>query len=173
MIYIFCATKTEAQAINEHYKLKKSKKYSLNVFQNDNITVIVSGIGKENTQKNIDCFFHCFSVTSEDTFVNIGIAAAPKHYPIGSLWKIGRVLYKDDAITIGCNTKTLQTVDTEQNTPLAHITDMEGFFIAQFFRQYDFLIYKVISDHFEPKNITKEAVKQLLKAALKDLFLMN
>jgi len=120
MIYIFTATKSEAQAIVEKYKLKKQKKYSLQVFYNQDIEVIISGIGIENTQKSLTLFQKFSTYTPQDTLLNIGIAGAPQEFFIGQLLKINHVIYDTDKITLSFGNIILRTVKqpifTQQTT---------------------------------------------------------
>jgi len=169
MIYIFTATKSEAQAIVEHCKLKKNKNYTFSFFQSKTINLLVTGIGKELVQRSLENFFQTFQPTQQDRFINIGITAAPKEFAIGTLHKVQTILFENKAITLDENGITLRTLLLPQNTPLNTFADMEAFFIAQKLQNYSLEIYKVVSDHFDPSSVTKEKTKQLIKKALKEI----
>ncbi len=139
MIYIILALKAEAQAFVDKYKLKN--------YENENIKVIISGMGKEN-MKNSTC--HALrSFTQEDTVVNVGICGACKKYNIGELID-------------GMKTK-ITCVEHEVWHDEFEIVDMEsdGFLEAtkEIKNRY---MFKVVSDHFEPKSVTKDKAKKLI-----------
>ena len=160
MVYIFTATKTEAQALVEHFKLQKKE----NFFTNEMMQVHISGVGIENAYsyaKNLQP-----QISLEDSVINIGIAAAPKQYAIGEIVTIKNVCFKDEELIVSKEGEKLLTCKTPQKRYQETIVDMEGFGFAKVFAKYNFKIYKVISDHFEPENITKDGVKKLLKSAL-------
>ncbi len=160
MVYILTATKTEAQALVEHFKLSKKD----NCFGNEKIEVYISGVGLENA-------YHLAKklqdrVSLEDTVINIGIAAASKQYAIGEIVTIKKVCFEDEELIISKEGEKLLTCKTPQKRYQETIVDMEGFGFTKVFAKYNFKIYKVISDHFEPEKITKDGVKKLLKNAL-------
>ena len=49
MLYIVVALKPEAQAFVDRYKLSKSKLGNFTLFSNDNMILIVSGLGVQNS----------------------------------------------------------------------------------------------------------------------------
>ncbi len=160
--YIFVATKTEAQAFVELFGLKKNKRNGYTVYHDnsENIEVIVSGVGVANAANAAKAFT---SLKNSGAVYNVGIAAAPSKYPIGSVEKIGSILYHDKTITLEAGA-TLQTLDTPCSEYKNTLVDMEGFGFASILP--DITLYKIVSDHFEPRNLTKEGVKNLIKEAL-------
>lgn len=163
MVYILTATKTEAQALVEHFKLSKKD----NCFGNEKIEVYISGVGLENA-------YHLAKklqdrVSLEDTVINIGIAAAPYRYSIGELVKIKEVFLENNQLIISNQGETLFTCKESQNIYQEKIVDMEGFGFAKVFSKYNFKIYKVISDHFEPNKVEKDEVKKMIKNSLEKI----
>ena len=139
MIYIMVALKAEAQAFVDKYKLKN--------YKNENIAVFVSGMGKEN-MKIATC--HALkNFTPNDKIVNIGICGACKKYAIGDLID-------------GIKTQ-ITCVDYEIKDDKFEIVDMEsdGFLEAtkEIKNRY---IFKIVSDNFEPKSVTKDKAKKLI-----------
>jgi hypothetical protein len=169
MKYIFTATKTEAQAIVEYFKLKKLSASPLIAYGNNSLHVIVTGIGKEKVLHTLAIFDTHYTLLEDDSLCNIGIAAAPKKFPIGSLCPIEKLFYKDECLHLPTKGEELLSVTQPQNKQLQTLVDMEAFFIAKHFMGKNLKIYKVVSDHFQPEVVTKEKTKQLLKEALKKL----
>ena len=130
--------------------------------------LIVTGIGIENAKKAALFVKEHFSPSLEDILLNIGIAAVSKEIPVGTLCKVGSVIYKDARIDLSEDGFLLQTVDTPQKTPRETLVDMEAYGLVEIFGT-DLKVYKIISDHFEPENVTKEGVKKLVSAALAKL----
>ena len=165
MIYIFCATKSEAQAIVEHKKLQKKKIYGKNIFSNDSIHLFVTGVGKKNAAQTALWCKETFSPSYDDVILNIGIAAAPKAIAIGSLCRISTLFCGDAQYTIAPKGYALQTVDHPQSKMVEHLVDMEACALFGVFKKR-LRIYKIVSDHFEPHNVTKERTKRLIASVL-------
>ncbi|MBL0708511.1 MAG: hypothetical protein JJW00_05650 [Sulfurimonas sp.] len=148
MLYIICALKSEAQAFVDKYKLPKSK-------QNTMLTVVVSGIGKANmfsaTQKIVQ------KMSKDDIIVNIGICGANHTY------KIGEIIdgFKEDLTCVD---------EAVSQDSIYTLVDMESCgFIDASKEVKNRYIFKVVSDHFEPQNITKEKTKQLIFNAIDNI----
>ena len=173
MLYIVTALKPEAQAFVDKYKLKKSKLNNYTCFKKDNITLIISGIGVTNARLATQTLINNFDITDDDIFLNTGICAASSSYKIGALLKIGTVVYNENAFTFDTDKKTLHCIDEEAKTDTYNIVDMEsfGFYDAIVHNPAikNFFILKVVSDHFEPKKITKEYTKSLLFNVIDDI----
>ena len=154
MRYIITATKSEAQAFIEKYKLDALK-------SNDLYSIIVSGVGCEcmhtTTQEILS------QLKESDTLVNVGICGASDAFEIGELLQI-------DTTTqcINGSEKVLTCVDEALgDTNLYDAVDMEssGFIQAskRFKNRY---MFKVVSDHFEPSKVTKDKTKKLIYAQI-------
>ncbi|WP_373072028.1 hypothetical protein [Sulfurimonas sp.] len=140
MIYILVALKSEAQAFVERFKLGIDK-------QNDKLSVVISGMGSENMFKATSEVVA--KMKPEDTIINVGICGADKKYSIGQLF---------DA-----NDINLTCVDHEVSDNTYEVVDMEskGFIEATKSVQNK-RVFKVVSDHFEPKSVTKDMAKKLI-----------
>ena len=140
MVYIMVALKSEAQAFVDRFKLPPNK-------QNDQITVVISGIGSENMFKATSEVVS--KMTTNDTIVNVGICGACKKYAIGELLDASKV--------------DLKCVDHEVSYEMYDVVDMEsrGFIDATKDINNSY-IFKIVSDHFEPKSVTKDMAKKLI-----------
>ena len=173
MLYIVTALKPEAQAFVDKYKLKKSKLQNYTLFQNENITLIISGIGVTNTRLATQTLINNFDITDDDIYLNVGICAAPKKHALGELIEIGSIIYRNTNHTFDTNKKTITCMDEEVATKQETVVDMEsyGFYDAVVHNPAikKFHILKVVSDHFEPITITKENTKSLLFNVIDDI----
>jgi len=171
MKYIVVALKPEAQAIVEKFKLKKSKLDGYTLFTNDEIKLIISGMGIENARLATQTLINHFDICDEDVYINIGICGASHSYAIGEFIECGGVVYDgleyhfdEQKPFICCVREAVSDKDEE-------LVDMEsyGFYDAVVHNPAikEFHIYKVVSDHFEPKKVTKERTKKLMADALK------
>ena len=167
ILYIITALKPEAQAFIDKYKLTKTRLSSYSVFFNQDMMLIVSGVGVENAAKATQTFINHYDITDDDIYLNIGICGASKKYKIGELLEIGTINYNTkDSPLQSKSQKILTCLDTEANDNSYEIVDMEsfGFYDAVIHSPAikNFHILKVVSDHFEPDTITKETTKSLI-----------
>ena len=166
MLYIVTALKPEAQAFVDKYKLKKNRLQNYTLFYNENIRLIISGIGVNNARIATQTLINTYDITDDDIYLNVGICAAPSSYTIGELLEIGSIDYRNTSYTFDTDKHTLTCKDEEAATEHKTPVDMEsfGFYDAVIHSPAikKFHILKVVSDHFEPHTITKENTKSLL-----------
>ena len=143
------ALKAEAQAFVDKFKLKK--------YKNDKLCVTVSGIGKENMQKATCQVLKKFS--ENDTIINVGICGASEEFEIGELLDICVTTQ-----SVGTREAVLKCVDREVSDKKRYdIVDMESAGFLQATKDIkNKYIFKVVSDHFEPKRVTKDSAKKLI-----------
>ena len=173
MIYIVTALKPEAQAFVDFYKLNKSKLGNYTLFSNDNIKLIISGLGVTNARGATQTLINNFDIVDDDIYINIGICGASKIYDIGTLLELGSIIYKEQVYSFNTSKKEILCIDTEASSQLHKIVDMEsyGFYDAIIHSPAikNFHILKVVSDHFEPQTVTKEKTKALLFNVINDI----
>lgn len=167
MTYIVTALKPEAQAFVDRYKLKKSKLSGFTVFTNENIRLIISGIGVANARIATQTLIDQFDILQDDIFLNIGICGASKKHPLGTLFEIGEINYEGISYTLHSYIgSVIHCVSKEMNTHEHEIVDMESFGFYDALRHstviQNYHVFKVVSDHFEPQTVTKESTKSLL-----------
>jgi nucleoside phosphorylase len=140
MIYILVALKCEAQAFIEKFKLDSTK-------QNENISVVISGVGNLNMKNTASKIVS--KMREDDLILNVGVCGASKNYSIGQL------LDERDV--------ELTSLDHEVDYTKYEAVDMEsaGFKEATKGVKNSY-IFKVVSDHFEPKDVTKDLAKKLV-----------
>ncbi|MCF6331194.1 MAG: hypothetical protein L3I99_06570 [Sulfurimonas sp.] len=141
MIYMIFALKAEAQAFID-------KKLDVNI--------IISGIGSQNmynaTKKTLKL------MNEDDIIVNVGICGASKKFHIGELLDISMPSQRvKEKFTLTCVNNEVQNKDKYE------IVDMEslGFIDATNMIKNRYM-FKIVSDHFEPKKVTKDGTKKLI-----------
>ena len=166
MLYIITALKSEAQAYVERYRLQRSKEGEYITFRGEGVLVLVSGLGVYKMRLATQFLLDSYDVDESDIFLNIGICGASKNYKIGELVKVATVIYRGRSYTFEEEGEQLQCVESEIDEELYELVDMEsyGFYDALIHNRAvkRFYIFKVVSDHFEPKSVTKDATKKLL-----------
>ena len=160
---IVVATKHEAKPLIDILNLEfANKKESFKTYQNQNIKLIISGIGKINSA--IATTFLLQQTDAKCEIFNIGIAAGLNKQ---SLYEVGEVVDKEigkkfvlgDGIKLICS----DFACTDMKNSL--IADMEasGFLMAafRFLSKENIKIIKLISDVFEPKMFDKKYIYDL------------
>jgi nucleoside phosphorylase len=134
-IFIYTALPCEAKPLSDYYQLKKDTTVqAFSIFRNDDIALIVTGIGKTAMAAGIAYSQALFSAAQNPVMLNIGIAGHKGH-AIGSLFIIdkitdadsGRRFYPPLAFTPPCLTTGLQTAAKPQHSyPQSDLCDMEA-----------------------------------------------
>ncbi len=171
MIYILTALKSEAQAFVDKYKLKKKKIGNYSIYTNENIFLLISGIGILKAIESSEFLITNFQIDKNDTIINIGICGATPKYEIGKLLQIQDINYNQQNYKLSsCTGYTLTCIDYEATTDFYEIVDMESYGFYKIFHKYNLYIFKVVSDYFEPDTITKEGTKTLIFNTIDELF---
>ncbi len=166
MLYIVTALKPEAQAFIDKYKLKKESLQNYKIFTNENIRLIVSGLGVKNSMIATQTLINHFDITDNDIHLNIGICGASDKYEIGELLNISTIKYKETSYLLKENIlKTITCLDDE-----AHTDDYDAVIHSPAIKNR--YILKVVSDHFEPHKVTKDKTKSLIFNVIDDINLL-
>lgn len=174
MLYIVTALKPEAQAFVDKYKLQKSKLGDFTIFTNQDMMVIISGLGVKNALFATQTLINHFDITDDDIYINVGICAADKKYKIGELINIDTIKYHCAKHKINDRDETtLECLDKEANEAKHEIVDMESFGFYDAVKHSpaikNIFVFKVVSDHFEPQKVTKEGTKSLIFNVIDDI----
>jgi nucleoside phosphorylase len=173
MIYIVTALHAEAAILIEHYQLQKIKKNPYPIYQNRDIILIISGIGKIEAAIATTYLLTHYQATSNDRVFNIGIASSSKSsLKIGTLFHINKII--DDATArvyhLADGEYAITCVDRACHSPQGIKTpliDMEsiGIFLAakEFLSKDAIMIVKIISDHTDSTIPSPENVKSLIE----------
>lgn len=159
----------EAQGIVEYLKLTKTTK---STFENDDVLLLVGGIGKEKTINSLEDIYSKYRFHKA---INIGIAGCDN-----TAYKIGELVCTTHTIE-GIHHLPITTVDTPAssslpltlNTQPTQIYDMESSYFTQisskYLKQSEIYVFKVISDYLDTTMPNKDFVKKLIKNRLNDI----
>ena len=157
MILIHTALRCEAQSFIEYYKLKK---LNSKIYLNDEIIILISGIGKKNTLSSLDYMFLTYDIKKA---INIGIAGCNNiNIKIGNLYCTNQNIKEIENLPL----ITSDTVVTSSNAMATSLYDMEGQYFDQVSQKYlkkeNIYIFKIVSDHLSSKILQKDFIKNLI-----------
>lgn len=166
---IHCALLCEAQALINYYKLsldrtKPNKPTHIKIYSNDTLVIVISGVGKINTQNTLKYIFKNYQISKA---INLGIAGcSDKNIKIGSLFCTNKKLENLNHARI----TTLDTICTNKNQISTILVDMESQYFEEIvsFHLEDIYIIKVVSDHLEEQIPKKSFVIQLIQNTFKE-----
>ncbi len=186
-IGIVCAMSEEVQKIVSTFELQPLEKHlGYDIYQNNNITLIESSIGKVASSLATTTLIDKFNITQ---LINIGLAGALKTIPAGSAYFVSSVTQHDVFIpfdeyqqdmyqSIECqtpdhakNTLTLTTGDqfiTNSNNinNNADIVDMEGFAVAYVATRYNIPITMIKGVSDDANNSSESELFENLNTAM-------
>lgn len=176
MKYIITALDAEARVFIERYSLKRNFDLPYTLYQNEEMLVLVCGMGKINALAATSALLGYRIPKEGDILLNIGICGAPEEYEIGEALIIHQIIderrhyYPDILYPHTLNEISLACVDRPQSSPNAFAVDMEsaGVFLSasKFFKLHRIAFIKIVSDHFHPDGVTKEGVIDLIRSRL-------
>jgi len=177
MTYILTALKSEADPIIDFFHLKKIDDKKFQIFTNEKITLIISGIGK--IESAIATTYLLPKPNS--ILINIGICGSPKHKK-GELFQIKKIIDKSSTKVVHLkgkyifNTQSITCCDTPQNDKIKFknsLVDMEsfGFYKSakKFVKDENIYLIKVVSDNISNNILTKNEVYDLIYMHLKSI----
>lgn len=176
MKYIITALDAEARVFIEHYSLKRNFDLPYTLYKNDDMILLVCGMGKMSALMATSALLGYRIPKKEDILLNIGICGAPNEFSIGEALIIhqildnGRNYYPDILFSHALRETSLLCVNAPQSEPTEFPVDMEsaGVFLAasKFFKLHQMVFLKIVSDHFTPEKITKEGTIDLIRSHL-------
>lgn len=177
MIYIITALDAEARALVDHYHLRRDFSLPYTLYKNEQMVLLVSGMGKNNALMAVSALLGWRIPKAEDCLINIGICGAPPSYEIGETLLIhqirdaNRSYYPDILYTHSLRECSLTCVDEAQSALHDSPVDMESGAVfcasSRFFKLHRLAFIKIVSDHFTPETVTKEGVIELIQSNLK------
>ena len=165
MILIHTALLCEAQAFIEEYKLSK---INSKIYKNNDLIVLISGIGKENTIFSLDYIFLNYNI---DKAFNIGIAGINNtDIDIGNLFCTNHKLTNIEQLEL----ITVDKVQTDSNKHANTLLyDMEAKYFELISLNYlnkdSIFIFKTVSDYLNSDILKKDYIKSLIKKNIGDI----
>lgn len=179
MIYLITALDAEAKPLCDHYRLKRDSSLPYTLYRNDEIVLLVSGIGKANAMMALSALLGWRIPEAGDILVNIGICGAPSEYMIGEALLIHQIFegerhyYPDILYSHTFREVSLVCIDSPQSIVRDYPVDMESSAVFQaasrFFKLHQIAFIKIVSDHFTPENVTKEGAMELVRSHVNTL----
>ena len=176
MIYIITALDAEARALVDHYRLKRDTSLPYTLYKNEQMVLLVSGMGKTNALMSVSALLGWRIPEESDILINIGICGAPEEYRIGEVLLIHQIrdanrrYYPDILYTHSLRECSLTCVDEAQSVVHDSPVDMESSAVfcaaSRFFKLHRLAFIKIVSDHFTPETVTKEGVIELIQSNL-------
>ncbi len=170
MIYIVVALKVEAQEIINKYKLKKNVSLNFDIYENKNIYLVISGMGRDNALMATTALLSYKKPKKSDSLINFGICASVLE--IGTLLHINSISFKDKTFypdilfETSLDDSTLTSFEEPMDGFYKTAVDMEAFWIykvaQKFFKSSSIFIVKLVSDNFEPSKVNKENITKLI-----------
>ena len=96
MLYITVALSAEARPLIDHFQLTRTYTLPYTTFENEEVKLIVTGIGIENAMMATSALLGQFPPSKTDILVNIGICAAPQSFEIGEVFLVHKISYKNN-----------------------------------------------------------------------------
>jgi len=179
MIYLITALDAEAKPLCDHYRLKRDSSLPYTLYRNDEMTLLIGGIGKANTMMALSALLGWRIPETGDILINIGICGAPSEYTIGEallihqLFEGERRYYPDILYPHTLREVSLVCIDSPQSIVRDYPVDMESSAIFQaasrFFKLHQMAFIKIVSDHFTPESVTKEGAMDLVRSHVNTL----
>ena len=171
MTYILSAFETEARALIDFYKLSKKNNSAYKIFYNEDIFLIISGMGQERASEAIEYLILNYPNKKEDIFINLGICAGQKKYKVGELLHVETLTNNEESHKMAkIGNKITQVSCFSSKTPVSSIisqdiAEMEAMSIYKVVRDYfkhtNISFLKIVSDNFNPQKFSKQFVIDL------------
>ena len=179
MQYIVTALKSEARPLIDYYGLEFSGISNIPIYKNNNVTLFITGVGKENVSNFLKSFFKKNDF-KKNHIINIGISGGRKgSCRIGQLFLINKVSDEKSKssfnfeyeYSFGLKNSEITTVlkpVVNDNFKGKGLVDMEAYEICKAINNLGDLdrlfILKIVSDHMDMKHhISSIKVQQLIK----------
>ncbi|CAM0497211.1 nucleoside phosphorylase [Thermoanaerobacter kivui] len=186
MVFIATALYIEAKPIIEYYDLKKDvENRYFQVFKNEEITLIVTGIGKINSSIAVSHAATKYSCDFDDYIINIGICGSKdSNDKLGSIYLINKIIdnetkknYIPDVLINHffeeSDIETFNYVVNDATLMSAKLCDMEasGFYQAasKYFETHRIYLLKIVSDNVSLSAVSKETVYNLIKNTIEEI----
>lgn len=187
MQIILSALKAEAIPLINYYKLSPNNSIGLQMYKNDLLTILITGVGKKNVNKALKEYLKKSKNIDEAKFINIGIAGGVKgNCKIGEMFFINKVF--DDYLEVDYNIKTGKRPNILENhvttvfEPILNngqgregLVDMEAYEICSVLSDFNQLnkviIIKIVSDFMDSdtKYLSSKQIQKLIEKNLYDI----
>lgn len=188
MIFICTATYFEGESFIKKLSLKKDINITkFQVFKNNDITLIITGVGKIKATSALVHTFSIYNTQSPSLLINFGICGASnKKLPIGTTYLCNKLIdnsskktyYTDIIYNTPFEEACIETYDTIINVPIDYeitgdLIDMEAVGVYEggslFLHTHEIFIIKLISDYLDANSMNKPLVKEKINSATDEI----
>lgn len=186
MLIIHSAFYQESKFFIEYYKLKKNLNFkAFDLYESENISVLVSGIGNLNSAICLTHYLSMISDLSKIQLLNFGFAAGSDSLKLGNLYKIHKISKADQSqaiypdLTLSTKLPTLPLINVDQpakENPCPEqdcLVDMESLGLAtaasKFLKTDQVHFLKIIADHFSDSFYSAEQISEMIKNCFTEL----
>lgn len=180
MIFICTSMYCEAQPFIHQLNLKKdSESYKFEIFKNEEITLIITGIGKVKSAVAVTYLFSKYEPVTSDLFINVGVCGTEnKNIAIGTTFICNKIIDGDEKKTFypdmlfrhlfeEASVETSSSIVNNDNIRLeGKIVDMEASGIYQaaliFLQPHQMFFVKIVSDYLKFENLTREGISKII-----------
>ncbi|MBZ4663600.1 MAG: 5-methylthioadenosine/S-adenosylhomocysteine nucleosidase [Caloramator sp.] len=179
MIYISTAMYIEAQEIIKRLGLKRDNSINkFEVFKNDEVTLIITGVGKVKSAVALTYLLSRQEITQNDLYINFGICGTKdKQVPQGEVFLCSKITDNDTKFTYYSDLLIKHpfkeaSIETFSNLVFKGesdelLVDMEASSLYQaasvFFKPHQIFFIKVVSDYLDVENIDKHFVIKVIE----------
>jgi len=186
MVFIATALYIEAKPLIEYFGLKKDvgNRY-FQVFRNEEITLVVTGVGKINSSIAVSHAATRYLWDPQSFIINIGVCGSKDmNEKIGNIYLINKIVdnethknYIPDILIDHpfeeSDIETFNYIVKDKELMTARLCDMEtsGFYQAasKFFKTHRIYILKIVSDSTDFEDVSKDKIYELIKNKLKEI----
>lgn len=159
---IHTALVAEAKIIIKSLKLTCKEKIPYNIYTNNDVVLVVSGMGDENTK---NALLYTQKLYTPEIFINFGVVGCTdKNIKIGSLFCTNLQDLDIEFATISSHKNIVTCKDNIKTT----LVDMESeAFLKNTPKDAKKYVFKVVSDYLEDKILSKNELNILIQKSLK------
>lgn len=186
MVFIVTALYIEAKPLIEYFDLKKDiENRYFQVFKNEEITLVVTGIGKINSSIAVSHVATKYLWDLQSFIINLGICGSKNvDEKIGNIYLVNKIIdnetrknYIPDILLNHTfkesDIETFNHIVKDKDLMTARLCDMEasGFYQAasKFFETHRIYILKIVSDMADFDDVPKEKIYELIKNNLDEI----
>ncbi|HHW56346.1 MAG TPA: 5'-methylthioadenosine/S-adenosylhomocysteine nucleosidase [Clostridia bacterium] len=186
MVFIATALYIEAKPLIECFGLKKDvENQYFQVFKNEEITLVVTGVGKINSSIAVSHAATRYLWDPQSFIINIGVCGSKgMNEKLGNIYLINKIIdnetrksYIPDILIDHpfeeSDIETFNYIVKDKETMMARLCDMEasGFYQAasKFFESHRIYVLKIVSDKVDLENASKDKIYELIKNKIEEI----
>ncbi|MGA1932123.1 hypothetical protein ACH5BF_05310 [Arcobacter sp. YIC-464] len=161
-ILIHTTSKVEAQPIVDFFNLKELNDTRKNIYSNDDILLIISGVSKDEISESLSYIFENFEISKA---FDLSIASCSDgSIALGTLFCTNRFIFGLNFANI---TTVEENLETDENLETLLVDKQASFFKDSCKEKIkDFYILKIVSDYFDEQRPSNEQIFELINNSI-------